>query len=104
MASQLLPISALYIIFQFPPMFLYAAYSAGLSRNTAREYYGDALVLSYWVILFTPFVSVLSMSELRTKLRKIVLFWRVRRDINPAMFSTTGRNVGRGTSVAVVVP
>ncbi len=73
---QLLPISALYILLQLPSMILYAAYSAGLSRNVAGDYYSDSLYFCFWVILFTPFVSAVSLPELKTKCRNLILFWR----------------------------
>ena len=82
MAMQLLPISILYIFLQFPPIFLYAAYSAGLSTpNEVYSYYSDALFFTYWVILFTPFACAVSLPDIRMKCQNVLFFWQRRRRI-----------------------
>ncbi len=80
---QLLPISVLCIALQFPPMIMYAAYSAGLSWSTGSNYYYDASNFTYWVILFTPYACVVSLPDLRTKCRKVIFFWRRNRAVGP---------------------
>jgi hypothetical protein len=64
MAVRLLPISVLYILLQLAPMSLNAAYSAGLSRSMAVDYYSDALFSNYWIILFTPLTNAVSVPDL----------------------------------------
>ncbi|CAF3908627.1 unnamed protein product [Adineta steineri] len=83
MAAQLLPISALYLLISFPPMILYAAYSAGLPSYVAADYFLDGSFFFYWVIIFTPFASVLSLPELKVKCKNIFLFWQRNRVVRP---------------------
>jgi hypothetical protein len=63
MAAQLLPISALYFLLNLPTMILYVAYSGGLPKNIAADYYGDSLFFANWIILFTPFFSAVALPE-----------------------------------------
>jgi hypothetical protein len=102
MAAQLLPISALYILLQLPPMILYAGYEGGLPSTVASSYYNDALFFNYWVVLLTPFVSVVSVPDLKTKCRNL-LFWRRRNAIQPAMIEMARRNAGQTVAVVPVV-
>jgi hypothetical protein len=101
MAVQLLPISALYIVLQLPVMILYAAYSGGLSRTIAADYYADGLFFSDWIILLTPFASAISLPDLKTKCRNAFLFWRRRRVVGPEILMLTRSRVRR-TPVAVL--
>lgn len=94
MTAQLLPISILYMALQFPPMFLYAAYSAGLARTVASGYYSDANFFSYWAVLLTPFASVISLPDLKSKCLKL-LFWRKKCVIQPTTTEVTRRNVNQ---------
>jgi hypothetical protein len=73
------------MILQFPPMVLYAAYAAGLSYSVGADYYFDGLYFTYWVILFTPFASVVSLPDLRTKCKKVIFFWRRNRAVVPQL-------------------
>ena len=82
LAFQLLPISFLYMVLQLPPMILYAAYSAGLSRTVASSYYSDANFFSYWTVLLTPFASVMSLPDLKGKCSRF-LFWRKKCVVQP---------------------
>ncbi len=100
MTAQLLPISALYLLMQLPPMSLYAAYSAGLPWRIASDYYSDALFFNYWVILFTPFASIASLPDPKTKFKNLFLFWRRRNAVQPVATKITRRNVDQ--TVAVV--
>ena len=101
MTAQLLPISFLYMILQFPPMILYAAYSGGLSRTVATSYYADANFFSYWVVLLTPFASVISLPSLKSKCMKL-LFWRKKCVVQPATTEVTRRNVNQAGSTKKV--
>ncbi|CAF1659211.1 unnamed protein product [Adineta ricciae] len=97
MAGQLLPISILYTCMQLPPMILYAAYSGGLPYTVGNDYYSDSLFFTYWVVLFTPFASVISLPDLKGRVRKIIFFWRPRNAVQQAM--TISRRAGDQTAV-----
>jgi hypothetical protein len=99
MALQLLPISALYILLQLPPMILYAAYSAGLSPNIAADYFGDSLLFTIWVILFTPFACALSLPDLGTKCRNVILFWQRSGAVGPTVLMRTHSKNGQTGAV-----
>ncbi|CAF1222649.1 unnamed protein product [Adineta steineri] len=88
MALQLLPISCLYIFLQLPPMSLYAAYSAGLPRTIGVDYFNDSLFFSFYIMLLTPFACAMSLPELRTKCRNVMLFWRRRHPVGPLRMAT----------------
>ena len=92
MAFQLLPISVVYMVLEAPPMILNAAYLSGLSSDVATDYYSDMLDLSLWVILFTPFASIASLSDLKVKCRNLTTFRRRRRVIRPAIIQVIPRN------------
>lgn len=64
MAIQMFSISSLFFIFYLTPMTLYIAYSFGLPRRVAADYYETSLYLNYFIIVFLPFTSIISMSEL----------------------------------------
>lgn len=103
MAGQLLPISALYILLQLPPMTMYAAYSGGLARTVAADYYTDSLFFNYWVVLFTPFVSIFSLPDLGTKCRNLFLFWRRKRTIHPVGVTAAHRKGDPTVAVVAAV-
>jgi hypothetical protein len=90
---QLLPISFLYIALQLPPMIMYTAYTAGMSWDVGANYYGDALTFTYWVILFNPLASVVSLPGLKTKCKNVVFFWRARQAIRPEIMEMTPRSI-----------
>ena len=102
MAVQLLPISVIYIVLLWPIMILYALYSAGLPKDIASDYYSVGVFTNYWVIMFTPLVSAVSLPELRSKCRNIILFWRKRRVVGPDVLPITARRAGGTRTVAVI--
>jgi hypothetical protein len=102
-AVHILPISAFYILLQLPPMIMYAAYSIGLSHSVAADYYSDSSYFRYWIILFTPFIYVVSLPELRTKHRKIIIYWRKRRLVRPAIIETPACDIGHPLRVVTIV-
>jgi hypothetical protein len=102
-AVQVLPISAFYILLQLPPTILYAAYSIGLSRSIAADYYSDSLYFRYWFILFIPFVYVALLPELRTRPKKIIVYWRKRRAVRPKMIETTPRNIHYSAGIVTII-
>ncbi|UJR22124.1 hypothetical protein I4U23_025188 [Adineta vaga] len=91
MALQLLPISTLYLLIQFPPIILYAAYAAGVPYSFGSGYYADGLFFTYWIVLFNPFACALSLPDLKTKVRNVIFFWRRQNAVQPAM-ALTRRN------------
>ena len=101
LTMQLLPISILYITLQLPPMILYAAYSAGLSWNTAFDYFVDSSNFTYWVVLFTPFACVVSLPGLRKRCKNLILCRRGHA-IDPQAFSLT-RSRGGQTRAATMI-
>jgi hypothetical protein len=72
MSVQLLSISAIYLIIVFPSMILYTLYTAGVRSDSYYDFFDISYYLSYFVTLLTPFVSVVSLPELRAKLKKIM--------------------------------
>jgi len=102
MAAQLLPISVVYISLLLPVAIMYAAYSGGLPRTVATNYYSCIVFLSYWIILFTPFATVISLPELKKKCQNL-LFWRRRHAVQPEMMEMTRRNAGQTVAVVPVV-
>lgn len=83
LAGQLLPISALYLLLALPPMILYAAAAAGISSALTTDYFDDSSFFLYWVLLFTPFASIISLPELKRKCTKIFFFWHASRVVQP---------------------
>jgi hypothetical protein len=99
LTAQLLPISILYITIQFPPIVLYAAYAGGLPKiQPVYGYYSDGLYFTYWVVLLTPFASIASLPDLKTKLRNL-LFWRPNRRVQPVSTVMGRRNVNQSTAI-----
>jgi hypothetical protein len=94
MTAQLLPISVLYIAMQLPVMILYAGYSGGLSYRVGINYYSDGFYFTYWVVLLTPFATVISLPDLKTKCRNL-LFWRRNRAVQPVAIEMARRNINQ---------
>ncbi|CAF0887416.1 unnamed protein product [Adineta steineri] len=100
MAVQLLSISAIYIVFLFPWTILYTAYSAGLPSSIGADYYSISSYLSYFVVMLTPFVCVMSLPELRKKCTNILLFqYRPTRVVHPETLTVTRLNPPRALSI-----
>ncbi|CAF1086174.1 unnamed protein product [Adineta steineri] len=92
MALQLLPISMLYIVLQFPWVLMYALYSAGVPSSAGASFYHDIRSFSSWAILFTPFATVMSLPELGKKCRQLIFFWRPQRAVHPQAFTVNRQN------------
>ncbi len=73
---QLMPISAIYLVLNFPAMILYTAYTAGLPTNVLADLYSLLIFSAYIGILLIPFAAAASLSELKTKCKNLLLFWR----------------------------
>ncbi|CAF1025033.1 unnamed protein product [Adineta steineri] len=104
MAIQLLSISFLYIFLYFPPIFFYAAYTAGLLQYIiATSYYSDSNYFAYYAILLTPFVCALSMPELRTKFKICFPCCRRRRAaVGPQALMMTRPQAGPTAAIATI--
>ena len=101
MAVQLLSISAIYFVFLLPPMLLYAAYTAGVSRNVGAYYYSVANFFGYYVVLLTPFVCLVSLPELQAKCRQLFPF-RTTRSIASTSMTVNQAAVAPIATVVVV--
>lgn len=100
MAFQLLSISLVYMVLAAPPMILNAAYLSGLSSDVAANYFSDMLDLSLWVILFTPFASITSLPGLRAKCRNLIIFWRRKHVVRPAIITVPSRKLGQAGTIS----
>jgi len=58
----------IYVVLNHPPMILYVAYSPSLPCNIAINYCNDNVIFTYWIVLFSPFASVISLLELRVRM------------------------------------
>jgi hypothetical protein len=99
-SSVITNIRILYFV-SVSPMILYAAYTAGLPWTVAADYDKDSLCFTYWVVLFTPFASAVSLLDLREKCRRVIFFWRRRRVAGPQILPMSRPNIPR---TAPVVP
>ena len=101
-AIQLLPISVVYILLQLPPMLLHVAYTAGLSRSIAADYYSDSIYFRYWIMLFIPFAYVTPLSELRRQKHKVVVFWKRRHVVEPVMIDIASQKISESGGVVSI--
>jgi hypothetical protein len=100
MAVQLLSISAIYILFLFPWTILYTAYTAGLPGSVGADYYSINSYLSYFVVMLTPFVCVMSLPELRKKCTSILFCqYRLTPVVHPEIFTINRTNHLRAVTV-----
>ncbi|CAF2649146.1 unnamed protein product [Rotaria sp. Silwood2] len=90
MTVQMLSISSIFFCLYFVPMLLYTAYTIGLSRSFAHDYYDTSIYLFYFVIIFLPFICAVSLPELRAKFHITVQKWKQRaQHISALQFWTT---------------
>ncbi len=100
MAIQLLSISAVYVLFLLPWTILSTAYIAGLPLSVGADYYSINSYLSYFVVMLTPFVCVMSLPELRKKFTSILLLQcRPTRVVHPEIMTMTRLNPVRTVTV-----
>ncbi|CAF2746130.1 unnamed protein product [Rotaria sp. Silwood2] len=101
MAVQMLSISSIYLCLYFIPMLLYIAYSLGLSRIFAHDYYDTSLYLFYFIIILLPFICAVSLPELRAKL--CILIQKRQQQIKhmnvPQLPTAIRKNVHRSVAV-----
>ena len=75
MAIQLLSITGIYLIIVFPSMVLFTMDAAGVLDPSAYDFYSSSYYFSYFTVLLTPFVCVVALPELRSKLRRMFQFF-----------------------------
>ncbi|CAF0786545.1 unnamed protein product [Adineta ricciae] len=83
MTIQLLTISFLYLIFNFPRTIMQICVYSGLQTELLINIYFNSIFLAVYVIFFFPFVCCGAMPELNKKLRKIFLCHRKKLRIRP---------------------
>jgi hypothetical protein len=81
MTIQLLSISILYLIFAFPLTFMNLMYELGLPNDVGVNFYDYVLFFNYLMLLFLPFVCVLSLPELEDKIKRILRLRQQRRTV-----------------------
>ncbi len=72
MTAQLLSISALYLFITAPWAIIMFLRMCGLPPNAGAAFESYAAFSSYYIVLLFPFVSLLSLPELRIKLKNIL--------------------------------
>jgi hypothetical protein len=85
MTVQLLSISFLYLIFSFPFILVTVMYLCGLLYSVYGDFLPYADFSSYFILLLFPFVCVLSLPELRAKIKNIFRFRRHARALGSAV-------------------
>lgn len=78
MIIQLLSISALYLLLNFPIMLMSVAHLCGLPSDIGVEAQQITFFLTYWVMFLLPFVALCSLPGLRKKLYTIGFLKRQR--------------------------
>ena len=78
MIIQLLSISAMYLLLNFPIMLMSVAHLCGLPSNIGVEAQQITFFLTYWVMFLLPFVALTSLPGLRKKMYIIGLLKRPR--------------------------
>ncbi|CAF1318907.1 unnamed protein product [Rotaria sordida] len=86
MTVQLLSISVLYLLVTAPWAIMIFLRICGLPYDVGEGFENLTFFISYYIVLFFPFVSVLSLPELRTKFKNVLHLPRVRRIVGPETF------------------
>jgi hypothetical protein len=87
MSVQLLSISLLYIIFSLPYMLMNMISMCTIHTDIFIAILDYTLFLSYFIFFLFPFVCLLSLSEIRTKVKKFFCLRRQRRCIGPQILA-----------------
>ncbi|CAF3405794.1 unnamed protein product, partial [Rotaria socialis] len=95
MITQLLSISAVYVIFNVPWVLVIFAYQYGLPTDIATVALMYTGFLYYFVIFLFPFVYCLSLSELRSKMAEKLLFRSGAQQVGPTTPTVRQRTDGR---------
>jgi hypothetical protein len=86
---QLLSISALYFLFNFPRAILQLLMQIGISTNELKNAYYGILILAIYIIFLFPFVCCGSIPEIRKKLKAFFCCRKQQRGIVPENISIT---------------
>jgi hypothetical protein len=89
MTIQLISLSCLYIIFNFPWTFLIFAFQYGLPADVVSIPLIYAAYLYYYVIFLFPIACFGSFTELQMKLKKKLLWWRKQQEENTSKVTAT---------------
>ena len=76
MIIQLLSISALYLLLNFPIMLMSVAHLCGLPSDIGVEAQQITFFLTYWVMFLLPFVALCSLPGLRKKIPMLGFFFK----------------------------
>jgi hypothetical protein len=87
MSFQLLSISLIYLIFSLPYMLMNMISLSGIRNEIFTAIFDYALFLTYFVFFLFPFVCVLSLSELRTKVPEFFHLRRQTRRTGPEILA-----------------
>jgi hypothetical protein len=87
MSVQLLSISLIYVIFSLPYMLVNMMLLSGIQNAIFTAIFDCTQFLSYFVFFLFPFVCVVSLSELRTKMQKFLYLRRPTRSIGPEILA-----------------
>jgi len=87
MSFQLLSISLIYSIFSLPYMLMNMMILSGIQNEIFTAIFDYTQFLTYFVFFLFPFVCVLSLSELRTKVQKFFYLHRQTGRIGPEILA-----------------
>lgn len=83
MTIQLLSISVLYLLVTVPWAIMIFLRICGLPAHIGASFESFTFFASYYIVLFFPFFSVISLPELRNKLKIVLHLPRTRRPVGP---------------------
>jgi hypothetical protein len=83
MTVQVVSISLLYLIFSFPFVLVTLIYLCGFLYSVYGNFAPYANFFSYFIILFFPFVCILSLTELQVKIQQFFHLQRSARTAHP---------------------
>jgi uncharacterized membrane protein YidH (DUF202 family) len=87
MAVQLLSISFVYLLLLLPYAIVYIVRFCGVTSPLSTDFSTYTVFISYFILLFFPFVCAFSLPELQTKMRNIFRLRAQARQIRPAILT-----------------
>jgi hypothetical protein len=105
MAIQLLSISSIYFFLYFPTTVLYVLYTSGVPlSDNALDYYGSSLYFTPHIVMLIPFVTAVSLPELRAKFKVRALCCRQpTRAVAPEIMRMKRTGIDRSIAVAKTI-
>jgi hypothetical protein len=97
MTIQILSISVLYLLITAPWAIIIFLRVCGLPSNVGMSYENYANFIDYFIVPLFPFVALLSLPELRIKVKKVLHLYRQRRLIEPQIVA------GRAVRINIVI-